>query len=178
MGRQQKKQWDEEWEEWAKRVEEEVRILKKGGGEEKEKVIRFTQKEVEKALMHFKPEGAPGEDQTTVKMFREGHPDLIKLLTEFFQMCWDDEEVPLQFLRDVIVPIFKKGNPTWPANYRPISLMETMAKVFQKLIYDRVLEAMREHGYPNPPCGKVRLRRAPRPEPTPASLAARGYVSK
>ena len=37
-----------------------------------------------------------------------------------------------------VVPIFKSGDKTDINNYRPISLLPVIAKVFERLLYNRV----------------------------------------
>ena len=37
-----------------------------------------------------------------------------------------------------VIPIFKKGNKTELTNYRPISLLTSFSKIFEKLIYTRL----------------------------------------
>jgi len=38
----------------------------------------------------------------------------------------------------IVVPFFKKGNITDPANYRPISLLTSLAKVLEMAMYKRL----------------------------------------
>ena len=38
-----------------------------------------------------------------------------------------------------IIPLFKKGDPASPGNYRPISLLSLFDKVFEKLVCKRLL---------------------------------------
>ena len=37
-----------------------------------------------------------------------------------------------------ITPIFKKGDPQFLDNYRPISMLPVFGKIFEKLIYKRL----------------------------------------
>jgi len=40
----------------------------------------------------------------------------------------------------IVKPIYKKGNKMNPTNYRPISLLTSFLKVFEKALYIRVTE--------------------------------------
>ena len=39
-----------------------------------------------------------------------------------------------------VVPLFKKGNSSHLVNYRPISLLPTISKVFKRVIRDQMYE--------------------------------------
>ena len=42
----------------------------------------------------------------------------------------------------IVVPIFKAGDPTQIANYRPISVLTFFSKVFKKIMYNCILKCM------------------------------------
>jgi hypothetical protein len=78
-------------------------------------------------------------------MFLNGEEEVLDLLYVFSGKVWEDEEVPDQFIEDIIVPIFLKGYWYDPSNWRPISLMATMAKTLQRIVYDRIDEWAKIH---------------------------------
>ena len=39
-----------------------------------------------------------------------------------------------------LVPIFKKGDTSFPENYRPISLLPAISKVFEKVVFNQLYE--------------------------------------
>jgi len=44
-----------------------------------------------------------------------------------------------------VYPIFKKGNKTEKSDYRPVSLLTSFSKIFEKVIYDRLLQHTKEN---------------------------------
>jgi hypothetical protein len=104
---------------------------------------RPTKEEIQTALREARKDSAPGDDKITVEMLtllgQEGIEALYILLGEI----WEKEEIPDQFLQNVIVPIYKKNSKYNPKNYRPISLMSVAAKLLQRLIYTRIDEYMK-----------------------------------
>ena len=53
-------------------------------------------------------------------------------------------KVPSELKMADLIPIFKKNDPFEKANYRPISLLPSMSKVYEKLIYQQ-LNALSEN---------------------------------
>ena len=51
----------------------------------------------------------------------------------------DEETYPENWSTGIITPIFKKGDRTLPKNYRGITLLPTMGKIFTKILRERLL---------------------------------------
>ena len=49
------------------------------------------------------------------------------------------------FKKSKIVPLFKKGAPSLLTNYRPISLLPTISKNFEKIIHDQMYEYLNDN---------------------------------
>lgn len=47
---------------------------------------------------------------------------------------------PTSFKCAKVIPIFKKGNTRLVENYRPISLLNNMSKILEKLVHKRVMD--------------------------------------
>ena len=69
---------------------------------------------------------------------------LSPILVSLFRLCWYWSIVPKVWCSAQVIPIYKKGDPLDPANFRPISL----TSVFRKLM-ELCLSSALEDASPN-----------------------------
>ena len=58
-------------------------------------------------------------------------------LSYLFKSCMLTGVVPDELKMAKVIPLFKTGNRSDMSNYRPISILPTLSKIFEKLIYKR-----------------------------------------
>ena len=51
---------------------------------------------------------------------------------------WKNEQIPEEWTEGIICPIFKKSDRRLCNNYRPITLLNTMYKIFAILLHNRI----------------------------------------
>jgi len=72
-------------------------------------------------------------------MLKTGHRGLISALTSFFNSVLDGTlQAPEAWKQSKLKVIFKKGDPEMPGNYRPISIIPVLAKLFSSILYKRI----------------------------------------
>ena len=108
-------------------------------------------KEVEGIVKYLKNGKSPGPDGISAEHWKHGGPAVLIWLKRIFNTIISLECIPPSFNDAIIVPIYKgKGHdPTNCNSYRGISLTSVLAKCFEKLILDRVLPVLEEHGFPH-----------------------------
>lgn len=101
--------------------------------------------EVEKAIKSQKMEKAPGPDKITNEMLRGTMDELVPILTKMFNRILKSGYIPTQWETSYIILLYKKGAKDDIGNYRPISLMSNMYKIFAKIILGRVSAKLDEN---------------------------------
>ena len=80
---------------------------------------------------------ASGPDRIPVVVLKNCEPELSYILAELFNKCLKESCFPgWQF--SSVVPLFKNvGEKSTAKNYRPVSLLSVVSKVFKKLVNNR-----------------------------------------
>ena len=59
---------------------------------------------------------------------------LAPSLTKIFNTCIDENYWPVEWKRGKWVPVYKKDNPRDVRNYRPVTVLSVVGKVFEQLL--------------------------------------------
>lgn len=97
-----------------------------------------TAAEVHRVVKKMTTKKSCGYDDIPITVIKDNIDILAKPLSDFFNKCVDDGIFPDQFKIGKIVPIHKKGSRKDPKMYRPISLLPTKSKIFEKIIKSRL----------------------------------------
>lgn len=101
--------------------------------------------EVKKAIDTQKEEKAAGPDGIHNEILKHSKEVLTLVLTEMFNKVISTEIIPQQWTESNIILLYKKGDKHDIGNYRPISLMSNIYKVFAKIILKRIEKTLDEH---------------------------------
>ena len=74
-----------------------------------------------------------GVDIITTKALKILSYQIVDALTHICNLCIEKSTWPQALKRAEVVPIHKSGNETDMSNYRPISLISNVAKIFKKI---------------------------------------------
>ena len=81
-----------------------------------------------------------GPDKIPVKFFKLGAPALSNLLSVLINDCFATGQFPNSLKIAKVFPIHKEGPKDTPSNYRPISILSVIAKLVEKLTYNRLIK--------------------------------------
>lgn len=108
--------------------------------------VDFSVDEVYKALFHLKPKFSSGPDGYCAYFLKNIAAPIAFPLTLLFSQSLCSSEIPAVWRQAIVTPAFKKGKPSEPNNYRPISLTCICCKVMESVIKKQVLTFLLAHG--------------------------------
>jgi len=81
---------------------------------------------------------APGLDRISYEFYKNAPLSFILEVLRLLNFIFLSEDIPSAFRRAIIVPLHKKGDPNLENNYRCLSLLDTLYKIFTGLILERI----------------------------------------
>lgn len=94
--------------------------------------------EVRHQLIKLKSGKAPGIDGIGNEFFKYACDELIEPLTTVFNYIWQNRVFPDKWSEGIIQPIHKKGSTEQVDNYRKVTLMASMGKIFEAILNQRL----------------------------------------
>ena len=76
---------------------------------------------------------ATGLDEIPAKYLKDGSSVISKLLTHIINLSITTGSIPDDLKMARIVPLYKKNSKTNVGNYRPITVLSVISKVFEKV---------------------------------------------
>jgi hypothetical protein len=98
----------------------------------------ITSKEIEKVIASFPSKNSTGYDEISMKTLKLSAPFISSPLCYIFNNAVLYGKFPTRMKYSIIIPIHKKGDKKNCGNYRPISLLTSFSKIFEKLIFKRI----------------------------------------
>ena len=109
--------------------------------------ISITPKMVRKVVMNLDLSKASGPDCIPVVVLKTCKPELSYILAELFKKCLKESCFPDCWKVLPVVPVFKNvGERSTAKNYRPVSLLSVVSKVFEKLVNNRIVDHLEKCG--------------------------------
>ena len=112
----------------------------------RESLEPITLEELRAALALMKRGKAKDENGIIAEMLKDGSTDLISVVRGVFNdILLLRKDLPEEWRKTKLVVIFKKGDPTMAANYRPIAILPILYKLFSRVLCSRLQEYLMPH---------------------------------
>lgn len=101
-------------------------------------VHTFEESEILKQIQKLNLEKSPGPDGISNECIKCAKALLLTPITILFNKILEEEHVPQHWTESIITLLYKKGDPADIENYRPISLISCLCKLFMSCILYRI----------------------------------------
>ena len=99
----------------------------------------FTENKVKTQIKKLRNNKAPGIDLIINEYIKNSPSQMITLITQLFNIILNSGIIPTDWTLGIIKPIYKnKGSPNDPENYRGITLLSCIGKLFTAVINTRL----------------------------------------
>ena len=114
----------------------------------------FSKKDIVQIIRNIDSNKAHGHDMISIRMLELCGDLICKPLELIFKTCLRNGRFPLEWKRANVVPIHKKGDEQTIKNYRPVSFLPICWKIFERLLYDTILDFFSKNNLLSPDqCG-------------------------
>lgn len=103
-------------------------------------------REVLTVINKMKPRKAPGADRISIDFIKKHKQVMSTAISHLFNVSFKNAKYPDPLKIAKTIALFKGGDKEEISNYRPISLLSTLSKILEKLLYTRILSFMTEQG--------------------------------
>ncbi|XP_045533955.1 uncharacterized protein LOC106720251 [Papilio machaon] len=108
-----------------------------------------TSDEVEELIKNLRPRKAPGSDGITNRVAKLFPVAIIQLLVAIYNAAMTKGVFPSEWKDAEVIGFLKPSKPpSNPTSYRPISLLKTLGKIYERLILARLRTFMDTKGMP------------------------------
>ena len=104
--------------------------------------IHLTESDVFNVIANLNPHKATGIDHIAPSVLKSCAYTLTLPLHHLFTTSLKTSIIPNEWKMHKIIPVYKSNDKTSVKNYRPISLLCNVSKVFERLIYDKVISTV------------------------------------
>ena len=109
--------------------------------------MSITPRMVKKVTTNLDSSKASGPDCIPVVVLKNFDPELSYILAKLFNMRLKESCFPDCWKVSSVVPVFKNvGERSIAKNYRPVSLLSVVSKVFEKLVNNRIVDHLKNCG--------------------------------
>ena len=107
--------------------------------------LEISDAEIQEAILSQKNNKSSGIDNLTAELFKTSCDLILPFLSKLFNRLFTNGEYPSAWAEGAIVPIYKRKNPRDPNNYRGITLINILGKIYSQILLNRLSKWSGKH---------------------------------
>ena len=97
-----------------------------------------TREDVLKILKTLNPKKATGCDQILAKLLKHASSQIAPVISNIINKALDEGNFPNILKKAEVIPVYKKSDKLNKSNYRPVSILQILAKDFEKVLAHQI----------------------------------------
>ena len=102
-----------------------------------------------KLIDRIKTDVAVGYDNINAKLLKESKTVIAESLTKLVNLSYETQKFPNCMKKAIVRPIHKKESTEEPSNYRPLSILPVLSKVFERSATDQLVNFLESNNILN-----------------------------
>lgn len=98
-----------------------------------------------KSIIEVLKKKSPGWDGLDPVVIKETFPYFINTLTTLINRSMTEGYFPDELKTAKVIPLFKNNDASLINNYRPVSILSTFSKIFERIMYNRLMSFINKH---------------------------------
>ena len=107
--------------------------------------LEITVIEVQDQLSILLTSKAYGPDNISPRFLKEARAELAPVLAALFNLCLKASRFPKIWKRATVIPLHKKDSKNLTNNYRPVSLISIVARVFERVVFKHIYNHLHDN---------------------------------
>ena len=103
--------------------------------------------DIHQAVSRIKAKKSFGNDNISGYFLKIALPYISRILMLIFNTSIETSTFPVSWKIARVTPIYKEGDKSERSNYRPISVLPVLSRLFEKLIYDQLYQYLERGGF-------------------------------
>ena len=98
----------------------------------------ISEEELSAAISSQNNNKSPGEENFIAEIFKSGYDLLSPFLLKLYNKLFNSGRYPDSWANGIITPVYKKGDVNDAKNYRGITLINILAKMYSQILLNRL----------------------------------------
>ena len=104
------------------------------------KFQKETEERIDYLIRRIRPDVATGYDEISARLLKSAAPVILTNLKNMINLSYEIQQFPDALKRANVKTLHKKGEYNSPAQYRPISILTTISKVFERSATEQIMD--------------------------------------